>query len=95
MAGLSRKFREQSRDRFLDGDELRRLFGALAIEDDGMEFRPIPPLSPKLNPFAEAWVQRVKKECLDWFIVFGEQHLRHVLSCWLDHYHTARHHFET
>ena len=31
-----------------------------------------------MNPHAEPWVQRVKRECLDWFIVFGEGHLRHV-----------------
>ena len=58
------------------------------LEDDGIEFRPIPALSPNLNPHAEAWVQRVKRECLDWFIVFGERLLRHLLNEWLTHYLT-------
>ena len=45
-----------------------------------------------MNPHAEAWVQRVKHECLNHFIVFGERHLRHILSRWLDYYHRFRPH---
>jgi transposase InsO family protein len=62
------------------------------LELEGVEFREIPPLSPNLNPFAEAWVQRVKRECLDFFVVFGERHLRHILGEWLDYYHRFRPH---
>lgn len=62
------------------------------LESEGVEFRPIPPRSPNMNPHAEAWVQRVKQECLDHFIVFGEQHLRHILSTWLSYYHRFRPH---
>jgi len=32
------------------------------LEIDGTEFRPIPPRSPNLNPFAERWVQSVTRE---------------------------------
>lgn len=59
---------------------------------DGIKFQPIPPLSPNLNSHAEAWVQRVKRECLDWFLVFGERHLRHILTCWLEYYNNFRPH---
>jgi putative transposase len=62
------------------------------LESDGIEFRPIPPLSPNLNPFAEAWVQRVKQECLDHFVVFGEKHLQTIMSQWLEYYHRHRPH---
>ena len=62
------------------------------LETDNIEFRPIPPRSPNLNPFAEAWVQRTKHEVLNHFIVFGENHLRHILSCWLTYYHQVRPH---
>ena len=62
------------------------------VESEGIEFKPIPPRSPNMNPHAEAWVQRVKRECLDHFIVFGERHLRHILSTWLDYYHRFRPH---
>ncbi len=62
------------------------------LESDGIEFRPIPPLSPNLNPFAEAWVQRTKHEVLNHFVAFGEEHLRTILSEWLDYYHHHRPH---
>ena len=62
------------------------------LETDGIEFRPIPARSPNLNPYAESWVGRTKAECLNWFIVFGEKHLRHILQEWLTHYHKFRPH---
>jgi putative transposase len=62
------------------------------LESDGIEFRPIPPRSPNMNPFAEVWVQRTKHEVLNNFIVFGESHLRHILSSWLAYYHQFRPH---
>ena len=65
------------------------------LEADGTEFRPIPARSPNMNPHAEAWVQRVKRDCLDWFIVFGERHLRYLLSTWLEFYYPASHYLIT
>ena len=62
------------------------------LESDDIKFRPIAPRSPNMNPHAEAWVQRVKQECLDHFVVFGEQHLRYLMSSWLDYYHRFRPH---
>ena len=62
------------------------------LESDKIEFRPIPPLSPNLNPFAEAWVQRTKHEVLNHFLVFGEKHLRTILDQWLTYYHLRRPH---
>jgi putative transposase len=59
------------------------------LETDGVEFRPIPPRSPNLNPYAEVWVCRTKAECLNHFIVFGEGHLRHILTSWLTYYDCA------
>ncbi|MDZ4782053.1 MAG: integrase core domain-containing protein [Planctomycetia bacterium] len=62
------------------------------LENDGIEFKPIPPRSPNLNPFAERWIQSVKRECLDHFIVFGEAHLRYLVESYLDWYHRFRPH---
>ena len=59
------------------------------LETDGIEFRPTPRRSPNLNPFAEAWVQKTKHEVLDHFIVFGEKHLRTILSERRTYYHCA------
>jgi putative transposase len=38
------------------------------------------PRAPNLNAFAERYVLSIKSECLDHFIVFGEDHLRHIVS---------------
>jgi putative transposase len=62
------------------------------LELDGIEFRPIPPRSPNLNPVAEAWVGRVLAEVLNHFIVFREAHLRYILEQWLTYYHKFRPH---
>lgn len=61
-------------------------------ESDGIEFRPLPPRSPNLNPFAEAWLQRTKHEVLNHFLVFGERHLRYIFKSWLEYYHQFRPH---
>jgi putative transposase len=41
---------------------------------------------------AERFVLSVKRECLDFFVVFGEAHLRHILSEYLTYYHQVRPH---
>jgi putative transposase len=62
------------------------------LETDDIEFRPIPARGPNRNPYCRSWIGRVKDEVLNHFIVFGEKHLRHILSSWLTHYHTQRPH---
>jgi putative transposase len=62
------------------------------LETDGIEFRPIPPRSPNMNPFAESFVQHIKSEVLNHFIVFGETHLRYIITTWLEYYHKFRPH---
>jgi len=62
------------------------------VENDGIEFKLIPPRSPNLNLFAERWIESVKRECLDDFIVFGEAHLRFVIDSHVDHYLRFRPH---
>jgi putative transposase len=37
-------------------------------------------------------VLSVRKECLDHFVVFGEKHLRYLLTEFLEHYHAERPH---
>ena len=59
---------------------------------DAIEVKPITPLSPNMNAVAERWVQSVKHELLDHFIVFGEAHLRHLLSQFETYYNQCRPH---
>jgi putative transposase len=47
---------------------------------DGMRIVLTPFRAPRANAFAERWVRTVRRECLDWTIVFGRHHLEHVLS---------------
>ncbi len=62
------------------------------LESDGIEFRPIPPRSPNLNPFAESFVQRIKHKALNHSLVFGEAHLRYIVGQWTEYYHRWRPH---
>lgn len=62
------------------------------LRDDGITVKPVGPLAPNLNAHCERVIQTIKHECLDHFVVFGEAHLRHLLSEFLVHYHRERPH---
>jgi transposase InsO family protein len=48
--------------------------------------------SPNQNAYIERFVQAIEPECLDKFIVFEQEHLDHVCSEYVEHYHTERPH---
>jgi putative transposase len=60
------------------------------LEAEGIAVHRITPVSPNLNAYAERFVQSIKRECLDHFLVFGEGHLRHLCTEYLAHYHQER-----
>ena len=60
-------------------------FDAL-VEADGAAVVKVGPAAPNLNSHAERWVQSIKHECLNYFIVFGEEHLRYLVTEYLAHY---------
>ena len=48
--------------------------------------------SPNLNPFVERFVRSIKYECLNKILIFGESHLRYVISEYMKFYHQERPH---
>lgn len=62
------------------------------LRAQGVRALRMPKQSPNLNAYSERFVQTVKNECTDKLIIFGEKHLRHVLSEFVEHYHLERPH---
>jgi transposase InsO family protein len=58
----------------------------------GIRDRPISPGSPWQNGFAERLIGTLRRECLDHVVVFGERHLRRVLSQYAAYYNQTRPH---
>jgi len=62
------------------------------LKATGVRCLKMPRRSPNLNAYAESWVRNIKQECLNKMILFGERHLRHVVSEYVEHYNTDRPH---
>jgi transposase InsO family protein len=58
----------------------------------GIRDRPIAPRSPWQNPYVERLIGTLRRECLDYLMVFGEQHLRQVLESYCLYYNETRTH---
>jgi len=48
--------------------------------------------SPNTNAFVERFIQTIQQECLDYFIVFGQEHMDHLVNEFVTHYHEERPH---
>jgi putative transposase len=62
------------------------------IEGEGAIVNRVGPMAPNMNAFAERFVQTLRTECLDHFVICGEKHLRHLVKEFLVHYHDERPH---
>jgi transposase InsO family protein len=58
----------------------------------GIRDRPTSPGSPWQNPYVERLIGTVRRECLDGMLVFGEAHLRQILSSYAAYYNEVRTH---
>jgi transposase InsO family protein len=58
----------------------------------GIRDRPISPGSPWQNPYVERLIGTVRRECLDRMLIFGEAHLRQILSSYAAYYNEVRTH---
>ena len=58
----------------------------------GIEAVKIPPRSPRANAYAERFVLTARTEVTDRMLIFGERHLRRVLTEYTAHYNGRRPH---
>jgi transposase InsO family protein len=58
----------------------------------GIRDRPTSPGSPWQNGCAERMIGTLRRECFDQMLIFGETHLRRVLSAYAAYYNQARTH---
>jgi putative transposase len=49
------------------------------LASSGTKVKKVGPIAPNLNAFAERWVRSIREECLNHFVVFGEEHLAILL----------------
>jgi putative transposase len=59
---------------------------------NGIRIIKAPVRSPRANSFAERYVGTLRRECLDHLLIHGEQHLRHILAEYAQHYNDHRPH---
>jgi transposase InsO family protein len=62
------------------------------FRSQGTDIIETPFRAPKANAFAERWVETVRRECLDWTLVWGRRHLESVLSAYATHFNDHRPH---
>jgi putative transposase len=62
------------------------------FEASGTEVKRVGPRSPNMNAYAERFVQTLRRECLDHFVICGEKHLSHIVKEFVMHYLEERPH---
>ncbi len=60
----------------------------------GLRTNSLPKASPNLNGRCERFIETIKLECLNKFIIFGKRHLDHLASEFTDYYNHHRIHME-
>ena len=69
------------------GQAFTRRVRAMGIRD-----HPISPRSPWQNPYVERLIGTLRRDCLDHVLIFGERHLRRVLTLYSLYYNETRTH---
>jgi transposase InsO family protein len=62
------------------------------LAGSGVRVIKTPVRSPRANSFAERYVGTLRRECLDYLLIYGEQHLRQTLTEYARHYNQHRPH---
>ncbi len=80
--------------RFLIHDNDAKFTAAFdeVFRSEGLEIVRTPIRAPKANAIAERFVGTLRRECLDWLLIFGRGQLERVLRVFVDHYNGHRPH---
>ncbi|MCP4081361.1 MAG: transposase [Planctomycetaceae bacterium] len=62
------------------------------FESEGMKILRTPYQAPNANSFAERWVLTARSECLDYILIWNEEHLRRTLNEFTAYYNSRRPH---
>jgi hypothetical protein len=65
---------------------------AARAQQGAMRDRPTSARSPWQNGYAERVMGSIRRDCLDHVVVFGEEHLRHLLNSYQKYYNEVRTH---
>jgi transposase InsO family protein len=68
-----------------------RAFDAV-FRSDGMRVIRTPVRAPNANAHVERWVGSVRRECLDWLLIFNRRQLERILRVYVRHYNQQRPH---
>ncbi|HTU23752.1 MAG TPA: integrase core domain-containing protein [Pirellulales bacterium] len=63
-----------------------------ALRQEGLDPRPLAYRAPNTAAYVERFVQSIKQECLDHFMVLGQRHMDHLCKEFVEHYHAERPH---
>jgi putative transposase len=80
--------------RFLIHDRDSKLTDAFdeVFRSEGLSIIRTPVKAPKANAFAERFVGTIRRECLDWMLIFGRRQLERTLRTYVEHYNSHRPH---
>jgi len=62
------------------------------FKSTGVKIKRNTPESPNLRAHVERFIQTLKLECLDKFVIVAERHLNYVCRVWSRHYNEERPH---
>jgi transposase InsO family protein len=75
-----------------DRDACYGCFFVRRVQSFGIRDHPTSARAPWQNGYAERLIGSIRRECLDHVVVTGEQHLRHILQCYMEYYNAVRTH---